>query len=103
MFSLLLQFTAADYTYGISKLFFLLPSLYGIQIHIPKTMQKSSINIPELTGSKSNPLKPYTIAMETDWNINDLKQISTVITIFFYKIKINRNFYILFYINHATI
>jgi hypothetical protein len=34
-------------------------------------MHKSSRNIPELTGSKSDPLKPCTIAIDTDWNIND--------------------------------
>jgi hypothetical protein len=45
-----------------------------IKIHIPKIMHKSSKNIPELTGSKSDPLKPCTIAIDTDWNINDLEQ-----------------------------
>jgi hypothetical protein len=101
--SLLLRFTASVYTFGIFTLFLLLQSLYGIKIHIPKIIHKSSRYIPELTGSKSDPLKPYTIAMDTDWNINNLKHFFHVITIFFCKIKINRHFYILFYINHATI
>ena len=103
VFSLLLRFTASVYTFGIFTLFLLLQSLYGIKIHIPKIIHKSSRYIPELTGSKSDPLKPYTIAMDTDWNINNLKHFFHVITIFFCKIKINRRFYILFYINHATI
>jgi hypothetical protein len=52
-----IQYTlpASVYAFGIFTLFWLLQSLYGIKIHMPKIMHKSSRNIPELTGSKSDP------------------------------------------------
>jgi hypothetical protein len=59
VFSLLLRFTTSVYTFGVFKLFLLLQSLYGIKIHIPIIIIKSTISkLLELTGSKSDPLKP---------------------------------------------
>jgi hypothetical protein len=73
---------ASVYTFGIFTLFLLLQSLYGIKINIPKIFHKTSWDIPELTVSKSDPLNPYTIVIDTDWNINNLRQFFPVIAIF---------------------
>jgi hypothetical protein len=54
-------------------------------------MHKSSKNIPELTGSKSDPLKPCTIAIDTDWNINDLEQFFPVINRHFLHIVLHQS------------